>query len=192
MNHRIAKLLYVNNRSEDDDQAFEKRDLWRDKRLVIVDAAGVTFRLKSWWWNEAPIKLEHDKCIDVVTDSHLHYAKYLMDDCSFKYRSLAYSDQKATDLSDDFDWSGLLTKVAPKPIAYEEGWMNTDSVRDFMMGFQRYTGKNCSELLLKLSEEEISRVDDFQYFSDFDYKELGFTVNLKLKMKQLLKTREGC
>ena len=86
MNHRIAKLLYVNNRSDDDSQGYAKRDLWRDKRLVILDAAGATYRLKSWWWNEAPIKLEDDKCIDIVTDSNLHYAKYLMDDLSFKHR----------------------------------------------------------------------------------------------------------
>ena len=59
-----------------------------------------------------------------------------------------------------------------------------------MTGIQKYTGKNCSESLLQLSEEEINRVDDFQYFSDSDYKQLGFSVSLKLKIKQVLKTRQ--
>ena len=46
-------------------------------------------------------------------------------------------------------------------------------------------------MLLKLSEEEIDCVEDFEYLSDSDYKQLGFSVSLKLKCKHFLKERKA-
>lgn len=133
MKHRMVKLLYLNNRSECDSRPYAKRDLWRDKRLMILDAAGVTHHINSWRWDQAPRRIQ-DKVIDVVTDGDQYFTKHLQDDCSFKFSQVEYQKQKVTNLPNDFDWSKLMTKAVPKVVPENVNWLTSDSAREFMIG----------------------------------------------------------
>ena len=57
MPYRITKFVYLNKRDPDDKRGLQERDLWRDKRLMILDAGGNTHHIDKMWWHKAPIKL---------------------------------------------------------------------------------------------------------------------------------------
>ena len=65
---RIVKILYLNRRDEEETRNYTSRDLWKDKKLIMLDAAGQTHHLDGFWWHHAHKKLD-DKCIDIAHDT---------------------------------------------------------------------------------------------------------------------------
>lgn len=54
---RIVKILYLNRRDDDEKRSYTARDLWRDKKLIMLDAAGVSYHLDGFWWHHPHKKL---------------------------------------------------------------------------------------------------------------------------------------
>jgi len=70
---RIVKILYLNRRDDDEKRSYTARDLWRDKKLIMLDAAGVSYHLDGFWWHHPHKKLQ-DKCINIAHDTDYFFA----------------------------------------------------------------------------------------------------------------------
>ena len=42
-----------------------------------------------------------------------------------------------------------------------------------------------------MAEQEVEDADDFDYLSDSDFKQLGFSIGLKLKVKHFMQERKA-
>ena len=87
MDYRLAKILYLNRRDEDEKRDYGERELWRDKRILMIDVAGNSFKLDGPWFHTAPVKVQN-KCIDITTDGDHFFAKHLNDNLSQEIRKI--------------------------------------------------------------------------------------------------------
>lgn len=62
-----------------------------------------------------------------------------------------------------------------------------ESAREFIGRIAKMTGqKNMTEAIIRLGQEDIETVDDLELLTDHDFKNLGFSVGFKCKIKRFL------
>ena len=188
MPYRPIKFLYLNKRSPDDTREYLERDLWRDKRLMVLDSAGDAYHLHTWQWHR-PYKRLQGQCIDIQQDREHFYIQRLLEDMSYQFVQVNYNDFKTTDVRKNFKWSNVLHDPVPTSIENESDWILTDDLRDWMNGLQRACGKNLQEQANRLEDEDLEVADLF-FLSEQDFESMGFSLALKSKVKRYLYQRE--
>lgn len=75
--HRMVKIQYLHRRDDEETRGYASRDLWKDKKMMFLDAGGNSHRLDGFWWHHQHKKV-HNKCIDIQTDGNRYYTKHLL------------------------------------------------------------------------------------------------------------------
>jgi len=65
MESKIVKIVNCFRRDLEDKKDLAARDMWRDKRVMILDANGTLYNLPGWRIDQAP-KRVMDKVIDLT------------------------------------------------------------------------------------------------------------------------------
>ena len=92
----------------------------------------------------------------------------------------------------NFDWSKLVTKPVPQVVAHNDDWLTSDSAQEFFKGIARATGKNLTEQLLKLTQQDVESAEDLLYLTEDDFHKIGVDqLGLKLTVKRYLAERKA-
>ena len=76
-------------------------------------------------------------------------------------------------------------------LAERKKWLLTDFAVDFLKGVELDTGSDLSSQISTLQTEEIESVSELSCMSDNDFRELGFTIGLKNKIRSYLNERKA-
>ena len=88
----MSKIVYILNRDNDlDPRPYHKRSPTKDRRLMLLDAAGNTYRFPVHIHNNPSITKVQDSCIDLQTDSQQFFAKHLIgQQMTIQVRSISF------------------------------------------------------------------------------------------------------
>ena len=85
-----------------------------------------------------------------------------------------------------------MTKPIPQVVAQNEDWLTSDSAQEFFKGIGRATGKDLSEQLIKLTQQDIQSAEDLLYLTEDDFDKIRCEqLGLKLTIKRYLAERKA-
>lgn len=110
--NRPVKLVYLDKRDLDELKPTAKREMWKDRKTILMDAAGNSYQVDGFWLHKPPIKMK-EGCIDITSDGVHFFSKHLMPNMDVRIKQINSQTWLIKSKPKAFTWKETLMKKIP-------------------------------------------------------------------------------